>query len=842
MTSWTMVHEGYDPPREGLREALCTLGNGVFATRGAAPDASADGVHYPGTYLAGGYDRARTEVRGREVENEDLVNLPNWLTLTFRADGGPWFAIDEVEILAYRQTLALRDGLLRRELRVRDREGRTTRWDERRLVSMASPHLAALSVELTPQDWEGRLEVRSGLDGRVVNDGVARYRELESRHLEVLAGERLGEDCLLLRTRTLQSRIEVAQVARTRLYDGATSLETAREDERDGGLVAERLAARAGPRAPVRAEKVVALHTSRDPASSEAGFEAGAAAARAGTFDELLAAHRLAWQHLWEVFDLDLELEDGGDDETRIQRKLRLHTFHLLQTASPHSADLDVGVPARGWHGEAYRGHVFWDELFIFPLLDLRMPSLSEALLRYRHRRLPAARRAARAAGLRGAMFPWQSGSDGREESQELHLNPRSGRWVPDDSHRQRHIGAAIAHNVWHHHQVTDDHEFLSSYGAEMILEIARFFASLARHDPGLDRYEIRGVMGPDEYHTAYPGTDPGQEGGLDNNAYTNVMAAWVLERARDVLTMLPEPRERRLRERLALTEEEIETWQDVARKLRLCFHGDGILSQFEGYDELEEFDWAGYRERYGDIHRLDRVLEAEDDTPNRYKASKQADVLMLFYLFSAGELESLFEQLGYPWDRGLIPRNIAYYLERTSHGSTLSWVAHAWVLARSDREASWQLFEDALDADVGDVQGGTTAEGIHLGAMAGTVDLVHRCYTGIETRGNVLCFNPCLPDALKRIRLRVRYRRQLLDVEVTRRTLRVASRPFAVFPVTIAYRDHSRVLSPGDRCEFRLLTPAERERGARHDPRSRQALARIRRACRPPEPAPPPS
>jgi hypothetical protein len=111
--------------------------------------------------------------------------------------------------------------------------------------------------------------------------------------------------------------------------------------------------------------------------------------------------------------------------------------------------------------------------------------------------------------------------------------------------------------------------------------------------------------------------------------------------------------------------------------------HADGIISQFEGYDALEEFDWDGYRERYGDIHRLDRILEAEGDTPNRYKVSKQADVLMLFYLFSADELALLFEQLGYPFDHETIPKNVEYYLARTSHGSTLSQVVHSWVLAR---------------------------------------------------------------------------------------------------------------------------------------------------------------
>jgi len=814
VSAWCVVYERYEPRLEGLREALCTLGNGTFATRGAAPDARADGVHYPGTYLAGGYDRARTVIHGREVENEDLVNLPNWLPLTFRCEGSEWFHVDAVEILEYRQELDLREGVLRRTVRFRDAGRRTTRWQESRLVSMAQPQLAALRVEIVPEDWEGPIEIRSGLDGGVVNDGVARYRELEGRHLDVLAAERIGPDRILVHTRTRQSRLEVAQVVRTRVYRGDTPLDPERGTEVRAGWIAELLRVHVGPGEPVRIEKVASLRTSRDRAISEAAAEASEAAAAAGGFAALLEEQRLAWRQLWDAFDLDLALT--GDGAAGAQWKLRLHLFHLLQTVSPHSTDLDVGVPARGWHGEAYRGHVFWDELFIFPLLNLRMPSLTRALLQYRHRRLPEARRAARAAGFRGAMFPWQSGSNGREESQELHLNPASGRWLPDHSHLQRHIGAAIAYNVWQYHQVTDDRDFLHFHGAELILEIARFFASLSSYDTELDRYEIRGVMGPDEYHTADPGADPEHEGGLDNNAYTNVMAAWVLDRARDVLDILPDERCRHLRERLALGDDEVARWEEISRKLRLCFHGDGILSQFEGYEKLEEFDWRSYREKYGDIQRLDRILEAEGDTPNRYKASKQADVLMLFYLFSAEELEALFEQLGVPWDREFIPRNVAYYLDRTSHGSTLSRVAHAWVLARSDRAASWDLFEGALDSDVSDIQGGTTSEGIHVGAMAGTVDLLNRCYTGIEPRGNTLHFNPCLPRNVTRIHLRIRYRRHLLEIEVDHATLTIESRPVAAHPIAVAYRGQQRDLLPGRRCQFRLLTPTERARSTR--------------------------
>jgi alpha,alpha-trehalase len=806
---WLLAYEGYSPGQEGLREALCTLGNGYFATRGAAPDSVADDVHYPGTYLAGGYNRLTSEVAGRDVENEDLVNMPNWLPLTFSVDDGDWFRLDEMEILSFRQALDVMRGVLTRDIRCRDREGRTTRWLERRIVSMAEPHLAALSVELTAEDWGGRLTVRSGLDGGVVNAGVARYRALANRHLDVLDLKAPAHDTIFLRCMTNQSRIEVAEAVRTRLYRDGQEIAPERTTEMTAQAIHQDITCDVAAGQSISVEKLVALYTTRDWAISEPGLEATAAVTTAGRFDDLRVRHETAWRHLWNA--CDIELEGGAASDTEL--KLRVHIFHLLQTASPHSIDLDVGIPARGWHGEAYRGHIFWDELFIFPFLSLRIPTLTRALLRYRYRRLPEARKAARAEGFAGAMYPWQSGSNGREETQRLHLNPKSGRWNPDASHRQRHINAAIAYNIWQYYQATDDHEFLYSYGAEMMLEIARFWASIATYNAAIDRYEIKGVMGPDEYSTGYPGRDPEAEGGIDNNAYTNVMAAWVLTRSFDVLNLLPHNHCIELCERIGLDLEETERWDEISRKLRVPFHGDGIISQFEGYDELEEFDWDGYRDKYGDIHRLDRILEAEEDNVNRYKVSKQADVLMLFYLFSLPELTMILERLGYPFEAANVPKNVDYYLARTSHGSTLSGVAHSWVLARTDRPRSWHLFCQALDSDLSDIQGGTTPEGIHVGAMAGTVDLVQRCYIGVEMRASALHFDPVLPDDLDRIRVRLRYRRQMLDVAADHDRLTISSRSFTSTPIEVTYRGHVRFLAPGETCVFRLIKPEERDR-----------------------------
>jgi alpha,alpha-trehalase len=292
--------------------------------------------------------------------------------------------------------------------------------------------------------------------------------------------------------------------------------------------------------------------------------------------------------------------------------------------------------------------------------------------------------------------------------------------------------------------------------------------------------------MGPDEYHDGYPEADVP---GLDNNAYTNVMTVWVVSRALEILGLLPDQQAQELQSHLRLTTSDLDRWSDIARKMRVCFQGDGVIEQFEGYDRLEELDWLDYQERYGDIQRLDRILEAEGDSTNRYKVSKQADVLMILYLLSATEIREIFHRLGYPFDPDEDMRaNVEYYLARTSHGSTLSWVVHSWVLARLDRRRSWELFLQALRSDISDIQGGTTHEGIHLGAMAGTVDLIQRCYGGVEARGDVLWFDPALPEELPDLRFLLHYRGHRVDVVIARDRLQVLVLPALAPPIRVGF------------------------------------------------------
>jgi trehalose/maltose hydrolase-like predicted phosphorylase len=797
-SSWILRYEGFVPAEEGLREALCTVGNGYIASRGAAPESRADDTHYPGTYIAGCYNQLRTDLDGHAVTAESLVNAPNWLPLTFAAEDGPWLDLSQVEVLRHEQELNLRRGVLTRRLRIRDRSGRITRATSRRFVHMGAAHLAALQTTIVPENWSGRLRVRSELDGVVENTGVPRYRRLASRHLVPVEARALAESVVVMVVETTTSHIRIAEAARTCVSRAGGPPGGDMTVIAEPGRIGHEISVDADRGEPVTVEKTVAITTSRDHATWDVADSAAGWLELAGSFDDLLRQHVLAWSHLWARFSI--ELTDTPADW--MLEVLRLHVFHLLQTVSPQTIGRDVGVPARGLHGEAYRGHVFWDDMFVFPVLTVRLPELSRSLEGYRYRRLPAARRAARQAGYEGAMYPWQSGSDGEEQSQLLHLNPQSGRWLPDTTYLQRHVGIAVAQGAWQYYQATGDLEFLALQGAEMILEVARFFASLAAYDPGRDRYGIRGVVGPDEFHTAYPGAS---EAGIDNNTYTNVMAAWLLVRAAEVLDLLPRHRRIELRDRLDLSAREIERWDLVSRRLLVPFHDDGMISQFEGYEALEELDWERYRARYGDISRLDRILEAENDTPNRYKASKQADLLMLLYLLSPEELAGILERLGYAWDAAAIPETFDYYQARTSGGSTLSALVSAAVAARARQDRSVELFLDALRTDVADVQRGTTAEGIHLGAMSGCIDVLQRFFAGMELRGDVLRLNPFWPRRLGALKLRIFYRDHAITLHVQEHAVRVSSEPGKAPPVRVSCRGDARELRPGGSVTFWL-------------------------------------
>jgi trehalose/maltose hydrolase-like predicted phosphorylase len=750
---WALEYYKFEPGQEKLREALCTLGNGYLGTRGAFNEVSASRIHYPGTYLAGVYNKLESDIAGKTISNEDLVNCPNWLSLTFKTDESQeWFIPSVNHIVSYYQKLDLKEASLIRNYRIQDDSGKITTIETRRIAHMGNKHIVAQEYTIVPENYEGELIIRSAIDGNIENKGVERYSDLESLHLRAGKTGNFSENGIYLTVTTNQSEIEIAMASATNILNNGVKVKPVSTDtKKEEKAISQEFKIRVSRGERYVIEKIVAIYTSQDKEFIDPLKDAMALTEQNPGFSSLFDSHKEAWSNLWDLFDIETK------GHIFSQKTLRLHIFHLLQTASIHNSELDVGIPARGLSGEAYRGHIFWDEVFILPLYNFRLPEITKSTLLYRYRRLEQAREYARENGYQGAMFPWQSSSTGEEETQIIHLNPKSGKWGPDYSRNQRHVSFAIAYCIWEHWRIAQDLDFMLNYGAELFLSIAQFAASLSYFDSEDQRYHTRGLMGPDEFHERLPGAI---EAGFKDNAYSNILIVWTLRQALEILSsILSAEQKESLLKKLNIEDGELETWSNITRKMNIVIDKKGIISQFDGYFSLQELNWKAYRRKYGNIQRMDRILKAEGKSTNDYKVAKQADTLMLPFLFSLSELETIFKQLGYQFNKKFLRKNYDYYVQRTSHGSTLSKVVHCYlsdILGKSRQ--SWRWYCEVLNSDINDIQGGTTPEGIHTGVMGGSINIAMKRYAGVDVIGGIINIGPDIPKKWKYIKFKIKY------------------------------------------------------------------------------------
>lgn len=751
---WEVVYHGYTPGKDEYSvESLLTVGNGFMGLRGTTPEMEIAEENYPALYLASLYNSAASQVADRTIYNEDFVNAPNLQKMYVIIDGER-VDIANNELLSMKRRLDLKTGLFEAWVTVKLTNGKELAIHTKKIASMANVHQFNLSYTVTPLNFSGEITFVSEADGDVYNYNVARYRSLSRHHLAVT--DLQAEDTFTSLTAvTESSKITVTQQAK--LQNEAGLLENLTTEKTEKAIV-QQVSFDAKEGQAYTFEKTVFVQQYREdevvPALDFSGDYP--------TFDASYQSSVSEWEKLWATAGIEI------DGDLMSQKMLNLHTFHILASASPNgNKDLDASVTARGLHGEAYRGHIFWDELFILPFYTLHFPETARELLMYRYRRLATAKTDAKKAGYQGAMFPWQSGLDGTEQSQELHLNPISGEWKEDHSRLQRHVSLAIAYNVWQYWHNTQDVDFMEKFGLEMMLEIAHFWESAASFDEGNQRYYIDRVMGPDEFHENYPGSE---KGGLKNNAYTNMMVVWLFEEIERLSKQLPAETFQAVQEKTAVSTDTLARMADIKHKLELEINDEGIISQFEGYFDLKDLDWDHYKEKYGNIYRMDRILNAEGKSADTYKVAKQADSLMIFYNFSKEQVRLILEDLNYELPEDYVERNLHYYLARTSHGSTLSRVVHAQLAAMvNDQDLAWELYQEALYSDYRDIQGGTTAEGIHAGVMAATLYIPLTTFAGLDIRKERVTFEPNMPAAWDGIRFQMTIRGIDFSVEVTK-------------------------------------------------------------------------
>lgn len=746
---WHLEYYGsYSGKRQYGQESMQTIGNGYFGLRGAYVESKANDNYYPGTYVAGLFNQLTTNINNRDIVNEDLVNLPNAQYMTFSIDDGDPFKITPDQIENVYRSLDMRTGVFTITMLISLKNGKRLKVITKKVADMKNYHNYSLQYTVQPLNFSGEMTIYSEIDGSVTNSNVERYRDFNGKHLTVDATKVDGQRALLL-AHTKNSKVNIAVGSRIQSpnIDGSVLNSNKLQEKIRQSISFHVVEGRT-----YTVEKTVSIYTSLETDSS-LEFAVNDHAYHKN-FADAVANSMRCWQKIWSRCDIEL----NGD--ITAQKLLRLNEFHATVSAQEHvNKDLDASVGARGLHGEAYRGHIFWDELFILPYYTMHYPALTKHLLMYRYNRLNAAKEYAEKNGYKGAMYPWQSGMYGDEQSQSLHLNPITNQWDPDNSRKQRHVSLAIAYNIWNYYNMTKDNEFMKNFGIEMMLNIAKLWISMSEYDPETKKYSINNVMGPDEFHEGYPNA---KESGLNNNAYTNIMTSWLFSKIGYLLKNEPEQVINDNLQRADFTEDDLDAMQNIGHDLKLEFNQDDILGQFEGYFNLKTIDFDYYRRQYGDISRMDRILKSEDDSPDKYQLAKQADALMGLYNLTEKTFMGILDDLGYKIadPQKFIKDNVNFYLQRTTHGSTLSRIVYSMLALKvNDKKLSWKLFYEALTSDYYDIQGGTTAEGIHLGVMGATLNVVTSYFAGVDFRGNQLIVDPNFPESWNSLRFNMSFR-----------------------------------------------------------------------------------
>jgi kojibiose phosphorylase len=726
-TGWLILESEFNSERLHHQETVFTIGNGYLGTRGTFEEG------YPGdqaaTLIHGLYDAA-------PIVTSELVNCPSWLSLTIRMDGEP-FRLDTGEILQYDRRLNLRVGLLTRTIHWRSPAGHEVVLRFERFCSYADQHILVIRCHITSINFTGAIEIESSFEKDTTTVGVPHWKTL---HAGVL------DDVLCLSTQTLQSELQLGSAARLHITNDNGSISV----EQDAKSTSLTKRVHIQPESSITVEKIVAVYTSRETELPLA--LAWQRLSSAPCYRTLFAAHITAWALAWQNSDIVIE----GDLNAQVSA--RYNVFQLL-IAAPRQDDR-VSIPAKTLSGLAYRGHVFWDtDIFIAPVLTLTQPNLARNLLTYRYHTLAGARRKAKEAGFEGAMYAWESAGTGDE------VTPR---WVPGpkgESIRiwcgdiEVHINADVAYAAWHYWQRTGDDVWMRDYGAEIILDTAKFWASRVEWNPQRQCYELNDVIGPDENHDR-----------VNNNAFTNVMVQWHFKAALtlwDWLVQSYSETASQLQHRLDLTVERFSIWATIAEKLHVNFDPETrLIEQFDGFFDREDVNLEDYEPRTRSMQALLGI-----EATNQKQILKQADVLMLMYL--------LREQ----FDHKTIRANWEYYTPRTDHsyGSSLGPAIQSIIACDLDQSAeAYHHFIRAAMVDIEDVRG-NASEGIHAASAGGVWQAIVFGFGGIRFTdfGPIAC--PSLPPGWERLKFRIMWRNQWYEFDLTPHEIALA-------PVTQSY------------------------------------------------------
>ncbi|MBN2689286.1 MAG: glycoside hydrolase family 65 protein [Gammaproteobacteria bacterium] len=733
---WWVVEEKFDVNKINFYETIFSIGNGYIGSRG-----SLEATHtaaFPQTFINGIFDHNDSSI-------SHMVNMPDWIPLEIIACGER-LCIQNSKLLDYYRILDMHQGLLYRFTRFKDPYGRITRLETIRYISFAEPHLCEIKAIITPENYSGEMIIRSSVEAQTFNlDRIPAYDDkasfdpevkwhkwAKSKHLKQVVSKPIGKDLVYLEMKTIDRPHVIGYGLGLKIVSEVAQVRPINDYQHISHST--RLRARQGK--PIHIEKMLSVYTSREISAEniESACQKTLESNMARDFSDRFAAHQEVWRKKWNLSDCKIT---GDENATKA---VRFSMYHLLIAANEYDPKVNVG--AKSMSGEGYKGHIFWDtEIFTLPFYIYTQPETAKSLVMYRYHTLQGARKNAAATGYKGARYPWESADTGMEETPTWSSDGKNRIWPGEE---EIHITADVVKGLYTYFNATGDNDFMLKYGAEIIMETARFWESRLEYNAEEDRYELSSVIGPDEYHEH-----------INNNTFTNWMARWNLSKAVELYHWLhgqhPEELDK-LVAKIGLQESEVNNWHEMSHKVYVLFDPHTkLFEEFEGFFKLHEVPITKWDENGMPVY----PQGFNDFNTGGTMLVKQADVLALLYVLS-DEFDMETKRVNYD-----------FYEPKTMHASSLSTSIHAIMsIETRNSEQALKYFNRTAYLDLHDHKNNTES-GVHIAAAGGTWQAVVCGFGGMRAINHQLHFNPWLPNNWQKIQFKIQWHGDPIEVTI---------------------------------------------------------------------------
>jgi len=724
---WNIIEEGFDPHLNKISESIFSLGNGRMGQR-ANFEETYSGETLLGNYVAGVYYPDKTRVgwwkNGYPEYFAKVLNAANWVGIEIRIDG-EILDLANAEVSNFTRILNMHAGYLQRTFTTKLKNGKTVSVKATRFCSIADDEIGAINYQITPVNFSGKITFMPFIDGDIKNQD-SNYDE---KFWDFVADEINGTEAYL-KLVTKKTAFEVCTGSAIQLYKNGNVVNINPEAVRKEKFVGQTFEIDVQENEEISLIKIAANLSSENYPKETLIAETKSAIAKASAkgFETLFDEQAKAWAAKWEESDIVIE----GD--VAAQQAIRFNIYQLFQTYTGKDDRLNIGP--KGFTGEKYGGSTYWDtEAYCVPFYLATAPQeVSKNLLIYRHKQLGKAIENAAKLGFKdgAALYPMVT-MNGEECHNEWEI-----------TFEEIHRNGAIAFAIYNYIRYTDDQSYLSDYGLEVLIGIARFWKQRVNWSTEKQQYVMLGVTGPNEY-----------ENNVNNNWYTNTLAAWCLkyatESAEVVKKQSPEQYEALLKA-LNFNVQEFADWADIIEKMYYPADAEqGIFLQQDGYMDKEQIlvkDLPASERPINQKWSWDRIL--------RSCFIKQADVLQGLYFFEED------------YDLDTLKRNFDFYEPRTVHESSLSPCVHSILAAKLNDEArAYEFYLRTARLDLDDYNN-DTEDGLHITSMAGTWMSVVEGFAGMRVRDGKLHFNPFLPEKWKSFSFMIGFRGTTLKVKIS--------------------------------------------------------------------------